>query len=106
MPYVGPGNQHTIPVTARDHVHGAAAFEDNMAGVIEKVGNLGAFVDPASAAATLIAAGSEAELTVTGIVEVPRTGNLAAAVIGNDIYIRGTDDVLGLAAQALTTGVL
>jgi hypothetical protein len=105
MPYEGLGVRHTA-VATKLVKHGAACIENGFEGIAFKVRQLGRFVDPSSAAATDIAIGEVFEIQVGGIHEVPRSGNLAAAVVGDDVYIRTTDNVLGLAAQGLTAGVL
>lgn len=109
MPYEGLGVRHKA-VATKTTVHAAACIENGFPGVAFKTTQLGRFVDPSTAAATTIAIGESFEIQVGGIHEVPRTGNLATADVGAaavaDIYIRDVDNVLGLAAQALTGAVL
>lgn len=109
MPYEGLGVRHTATAT-KVTVHGAACIENGFEGIAFKVAQLSRFVDPSSAAATQIAIGEKFEIQVGGIHEVPRSGNLATADVGlaavSDIYIKESDNTLGLAAQGLTAGVL
>lgn len=109
MPYEGVGVRHRA-VATKNTVHGAACIENGFPGVAFKNTQLTRFVDPSTAAATLIAIGESFEIQVAGVHEVPRTGNLATADVGaaavSDIYILSTDNSLGLATQALTGAVL
>lgn len=111
MPYEGTGVRHTATQSkAAGVAHGAACAENGFVGVAFKIEQLDRFVRPESAAATLIDQNEVFEIQIGGIHEVPRTGNLATADVGaaaiSDIYIRETDNVLGLATQALTGAVL
>lgn len=109
MPYEGVGVRHKA-VATKAVVHGAAAIENGFPGVAFKTIQLTRYIDPSTAAATLIAIGESFVIQVGGVHEVPRTGNLATGDVGaaavSDIYINSADNSLGLAAQALTGAVL
>jgi hypothetical protein len=110
MPYSGPGKRHTIPAATKAVKHGKPSIENGIPGIAFKVAQLGAFVDPTVAAATLIAVGEAFEIDPHGIHEVERSGTLATGDIGAaavaDIYIKVADNSLGLAADALTASKL
>lgn len=109
MPYNRPGDVITV-VASKPAVHGQAVIENGIPGIAHKAQQLTAFVDPASAAATQIAIGEEFEESIDGLVEVARSGNLATADVGagnvSDIYIKESDNTLGMQAQGLTTPAL
>ncbi|MCA1571160.1 MAG: hypothetical protein LC798_12755 [Chloroflexi bacterium] len=113
MPYSGVGKRQPFAL-ARAAAHGAPVVVAvgavggglGIPGIAFKVDQVGTFVDPSAAAATQIAAGVVAEIDFDGIHEAARSGNLATADLGTDIYIQNSTDTLGLAAQALTGAVL
>jgi hypothetical protein len=105
VPYEGVGIRHTA-VATKAVIHGNPTIEDGFEGIAFKVKQLGQFVDPTNVAARTIEVGETFEIQVGGIHEIVRSGNLAAAVVGNDVYIKVSDNTMGLVAQGLTSGVL
>lgn len=104
MPYEAPGARHSVDAAVKACVHGQIVEEDGFVGSAFKVAQPDRFVRPADA--DDIAVGEDLEIQLGGIAETPATGNLAAAVVGTDIYIRVADNVLGVAAQGITAGAL
>ena len=105
MPYEGIGARHTVEGgSGKACVHGQIVEADGFVGTAFKVAQPDRFVRPADA--DNIAATEEFELQLGGIHEARAEGNLAAAGVGTDIYIREADDVLGVAAQAIAAGAL
>lgn len=111
MPYSGPGKRlDAVGGNGRTITHGKPAVWNTIPGIAFKTQQLDAFTDPSVAGATQIAATETFLLDVQGIHEVVRAGTLATADVGaaavSHIYIHSTDDGLGLAADALSTGNL
>lgn len=105
MPYEGLGARHTATAT-KVCKHGQVVVEDGFVGSAFKVTQISRFVDPTSATVQDIQIGDPLEIQLGGIHEAPASGNLAAAAVGNDVYIQTANNTLGLAAQGLTTGNL
>lgn len=105
MPYEGLGARHTT-VATKACKHGQIVAEDGFCGEAFKVAQIGRFVDPTSATIQDIAIGEPMEIQLNGVHEAAASGNLAAAAVGNDVYINTANNTLGLAAQGITTGNL
>lgn len=103
MPEQAPGARHTA-VATKACVHGQIVTEDGFVGEAFKVDQPDRFVRPADA--DDIAIGTEFEIQLGGIQRAPAAGNLAAADVGDAIYIKVSDNTLGVAAQGLTAGAL
>lgn len=103
MPYEGLGARHTA-VATKACVHGQLVEEDGFVGAAFKVEQVDRFVRPADA--DNIEIGEEFEIQLGGVHEAPAAGNLAAAAVGDDVYINGANNTLGLAAQGLTGAAL
>ena len=88
----------------RRAAHGQIVSENGFVGAAFKTKQVTWQTLPA--AADDIAVDEEFVMELGGILEAPMTGNLAAVAVGNAVYIRTTDNVLQLAAQALTAAVL
>jgi hypothetical protein len=108
MPYEGLGLRHTA-IATKDCVHGQIVEEDGFVGAAFKTEQIGRFVDTTVSGyvpAIDADADEEFEIQLGGIHEADRDGNLAAAAVGNHVYIDADDNTLGLAAQGLTGAVL
>jgi len=103
MPYEGLGARHTA-VATKACSHGQIVSENGFVGSAFKVAQVTRWVQPT--AADDIAIGETFEIELGGIHEAPCTGALAAAAVGNDVYINTANNTLGLAATGLTTGNL
>lgn len=108
MPYEGDGRRHTVLGSPAHKAckHGQIVSEDGFVGSAFKTAQIGRFVDPTSAGIQDIAAAEPFDIHIGGILEAPASGNLAAAAVGNAVYINTANNTLGLAAQGLTTGNL
>jgi hypothetical protein len=105
MPEQAPGARHTVLAATKACSHGQIVEEDNgFIGSAFKVTQPDRFVRPADA--DDIAIGEELEIQLGGIARAPATGGLATADVGDDVYITLADNVLVLAAVALTAGAL
>jgi hypothetical protein len=104
MPYEAPGARHEVAAGTKACVHGQIVEEEGFVGSAFKTDQPDRFVRPADAAD--IAVGENFEIQLGGIHEAPATGALAAAGVGDDVYITVADNVLVLAATALTAGAL
>lgn len=96
MPYEGLGARHTA-VATKVCKHGDLVVEDDFVGTAFKVEQLGRFVDPLTAAATQIDVGEEFEIQLGGVHEVAASGAVAAAAVGDPIWIDPTDNSLEVA---------
>jgi hypothetical protein len=105
MPYEGLGARHTT-VATKVCKHGQVVAEDGFVGSAFKVTQISRFVDPTGATIQDIQIGEPVEIQLNGVHEAPASGNLAAAAVGNDVYINTANNTLGLAAQGITTGNL
>lgn len=103
MPYEGLGLRHTA-VCTKECEHGQVVEEDGFVGAAFRTEQPDRFVRPEDAAT--IAVDEVFEIQLGGEHEAPRSGNLNAAVVGNNVYIDVDDNTLGLEAQALTGAVL
>lgn len=103
MPYEGVGLRHTAECT-KECTHGQIVEEDGFVGSAFKVDQPDRFVRPEDA--QTIAVGTDLEIQLGGVHEAPAEGNLAAAAVGDDIYIDSADNTLGVAAQGLTGAAL
>jgi hypothetical protein len=104
MPYEGKGARHVVATADKACVHGQIVSEDGFVGRAFKSSQPNRFVTPA--AADDIAIGEEFVLMLGGVMEAPASGNLAAAAVGNDVYINSANNTLGLAAQGITGAAL
>lgn len=105
MPYEGLGQRHTVAATKVCR-HGQIVSEQSFVGTAFKTQQIGRFADPALATVQDIQVAEVMEIQLGGVHEAPLSGNLAAAAVGNAVYINSANNTLGLAAQALTTGNL
>lgn len=106
MPYEGLGARHVVTATHKACTHGQIVSEDGFVGTAFKTAQISRFVDPVTGSPQAIATTEPFEMQLGGEVEAPLTGNLAAAAVGNAVYINSSNNTLGLAAQGLTTGNL
>lgn len=101
MPYAGPGKVHDV-IATKACVHGQIVVEEKRVGRAFKNTQLGAFVDPTLAAATAIPIGETMSIITGGRMEAPRTGALAAAVAGDTVFIKASDNSLALTNTGAT----
>lgn len=105
MPYEGLGLRHECAAT-KACAHGQIVSEQGFVGSAFKTQQIGRFVDPVTGSPANIAIAEVMEIQIGGVHEAPLAGNLAAAAVGNDVYINTANNTLGLTAQGLTTGNL
>lgn len=84
-------------------MHGVICEENGFIGTAFKTAQLGRFDNPTALASTQVQVGEPFEIQLGGVHEAVRTGNLAAADVGTDIYIQVSNNTLCVAAQALAT---
>src|SRR3954463_13882323 len=99
MPYSAPGLRAEVTST-RVVNHGQACVANGKVGFAAKVDQIDRFVRPTDAAVTQIAIGTKFTLFLTGVGEVPLSGGLAAAAVGEKLWIDPDDDVVKRNASA------
>lgn len=105
MPYEGLGLRHECAAT-KACAHGQIVSEQGFVGSAFKTQQIGRFVDPVAGSPGNIAIAEVMEIQLGGIHEAALAGNLAAAAVGNAVYINTANNTLGLAAQGITGAVL
>jgi hypothetical protein len=101
MPYQGLGARRTS-VATKACAHAQIVTEQKFVGTAFRVEQLGYFVDPSNAAAKAIDIGDVFEIQVGGIHEAAKSGTLAAAALGDRIWILPATNALALDAGATT----
>ena len=105
MPYEGLGVRHTA-VATKACVHGQIVEEDGFVGSAFKVDQVDRFVRPEDAQD--IAVDEEFEIQLGGVHEAQLAGAIAAAGVGDRIWIDPVDNSLEVASAAgrLPVGVI
>lgn len=104
MPYEGLGARHVVTNTHKACTHGQIVSEDGFVGTAFKTTQIDRYTNPVTGSPGAIATTEPFEMQLGGECEAPLSGNLAAAAVGNAVYILTTANTLQLAAQGLTTG--
>src|SRR5260221_202149 len=105
MPLQGTGKRH-VAIATKTVVHGAPVCEDGYPGIAAKSTQLGRYVDPASAAATLIAIGEDFVIMLGGVQEVLAAnvpGGVGAAPPGTPVWINEDTNALVLPVAEVQT---
>ncbi len=107
MPYEGLAVRHTAIATKAVN-HGNPCIENGFPGVAFKTTQLNAYVAPNSTAAQQIGIGEGFVIQIGGVHEVAaaRFAGAALPALGAAVYITLADNVLVLAATAVTAGLV
>lgn len=93
MPAQGPGARHTA-VATKQCLHGQIVTEDNFVGSAFKVKQMPVHTAPGAAALRTIEVGEIFEIEIGGVQEAAAAAGIAAAAVGDKIWIHPADNTL------------